>query len=154
MSLREIQIFVDAGVSVEEEASAKIAARVFWPAELSGPPSVALFCLPGGSINAGYYDLGAELQPSFSFARQMAKHGLITIALDHLGVGASTRPADILTLTPDVVAAANARATQELTEAAWKVIPSTYVICEADNAPSWGWRSMTWCARAKLRRPS
>ena len=27
-----------------------------------------------------------------------------------------------------------AAATQELTEAAWKVIPSTYVICEADNA--------------------
>lgn len=115
--MRELQVFVDAGISFDDEPSPKVAVRIYWRrGPGAAPPSVALFCLPGGSINSGYYDLGAEDQPSFSFARQMAAHGLITVAIDHLGVGASTRPTDLFALTPDVVAAANANATQQLIE--------------------------------------
>jgi pimeloyl-ACP methyl ester carboxylesterase len=112
-----IELRVDAGVAVPGEPIPEIAVHVYWPGGKDHPrPSIALFCLPGGSINAGYYDLGGAEQPSFSFARQLAKHGLITIAIDHLGVGASTRTSDILALTPDKVAAANSNATRQITD--------------------------------------
>ncbi len=115
--VQTIEVFVDAGVPLVGEPAPKVAARIYWPdGRRYATPSIALFCLPGGSINAGYYDLGADEEPSFSFARQMAKYGLITVAIDHLGIGASTRPLDILALSPDLIAAANGNATRQITE--------------------------------------
>jgi pimeloyl-ACP methyl ester carboxylesterase len=102
---------LDAGVDLGESEPAMIAAEICVPAELS-EPALAFICLPGGSINRRYYDLGGDEQPSFSFARQMAEHGLITISIDHLGIGESTRPEDSFRLTPNAIVAANAHATR------------------------------------------
>ena len=51
---------------------------------------------------------------SFSFAQQMVARGFIVIALDHLGIGESDRPADGYAVTAEVVASANAEATQQV----------------------------------------
>lgn len=114
--VRRHRVMLDAGVAFDG-AQAKIAAEIIWPAD--GVPArdpLALICLPGGSINRRYYDLGGDERPSYSFARCMAQSGMITVSIDHLGVGESTRPADEFALTPNVLAAANAHATGQVVE--------------------------------------
>jgi alpha-beta hydrolase superfamily lysophospholipase len=83
------------------------------PARLAERPTV-LFCLPGGSLTKAYFDLQAEGDRSFSFAEAMAERGWITIALDHPGVGESSRPEDGYLLTPAAVAAVDAEAISRL----------------------------------------
>lgn len=98
---------IEVGELLPGEDHLSIAADLFLPAQL--PPSpVALFCLPGGALARGYYDLQAE--GDFSFAAHMAARGFIVVTLDPLGVGDSSRPSDGFELTPDIVASANARA--------------------------------------------
>jgi pimeloyl-ACP methyl ester carboxylesterase len=110
--VRHRRIRVDAGVELKNTPSPRIAAEIFWPSDgpLSSPP-LAFVCLPGGAMNRRYFDVGGSVQPSFSFARQMAASGMITVAIDHLGIGDSTKAADGFDLTPDVLAGANANAT-------------------------------------------
>jgi pimeloyl-ACP methyl ester carboxylesterase len=109
--VRRRRVRVDAGVELKNTPSPRIAAEVFWPADdrLTAPP-LAFVCLPGGGMNRRYFDLGGSAQPSFSFARRMAAAGMITVTIDHLGVGDSTKPADGFELTPDMLVAANANA--------------------------------------------
>jgi pimeloyl-ACP methyl ester carboxylesterase len=115
--VRRHRVMLDAGVALDGAPSPKIAAEIAWPADdnLLSPP-LALVCLPGGSINRRYFDLSADDQPSFSFVRHMAHEGMITISIDHLGVGESTRPADEFALTPNLLAAANVHATRQAVE--------------------------------------
>src|SRR5271156_2705950 len=72
---RRHRVLLDAGIALEGMPM-KVAAEICWPAEGALDPSpLAFVCLPGGSINRRYYDLGGDQQPSFSFARQMADRG-------------------------------------------------------------------------------
>lgn len=80
------------------------------PAERLPREPVVLFCLPGGGLAKGYFDLEDEGDRSFSFAEAMARLGHIVIALDHPGVGESSRPEDGYLLTPYAVAAVDAAA--------------------------------------------
>jgi pimeloyl-ACP methyl ester carboxylesterase len=118
---------IGVGTLLEGEGPLTIAARVYGPARLAEPP-VVLFCLPGGALTQRYFDLRvpadsstradavADAQlvesaaSSFSFAAAMTSRGYIVVSLDHLGVGASTRPRNGFELTPDLLAGANARA--------------------------------------------
>lgn len=115
--VRRHRVILDAGMVLDGTPSAKIATEICWPADgcLAAAP-LAFICLPGGSINRRYYDLGGDAQPSFSFAQHMAQMGMITVSIDHLGVGESTRPADGFILTPNVIVAANAHATRQVAE--------------------------------------
>lgn len=70
-----------------------------------------LYCLPGGGMSRQYFDLDAD---GFSMAAHLAGEGFVSVLLDHPGVGDSPVPADPWTLTPDVVAAADAAAVAEL----------------------------------------
>ena len=90
-----------------------IAAWVFAPRQLPKVPTV-LVCLPGGSYTKSYYHLEVpgEPQDAYSFALAMTQQGSIVVALDHLGVGESTTPADGRALTLSVVAAANSAAAE------------------------------------------
>src|SRR5262249_50430940 len=90
---------VEVGELLPGEGALSIAADVYMPPRLRSPPT-ALFCLPGGALTRGYYDLqpGHSLQPSlslqpnpslsldptpaspqpadtFSFANSLAAHG-------------------------------------------------------------------------------
>jgi len=88
-----------------------VAADLFLPpAHRGGEPAAVLCCLPGGALSKAYYDLAVPGDPTFSCGTYLAAQGLIVIALDHIGVGDSSRPAEGFALTPDLVARANARA--------------------------------------------
>lgn len=77
--------------------SAEIAVTAFLP----DPPAPAgaqpvLFLFPGGTYTRDYYDLEIRGLPDYSQARWHAERGLITITVDHLGLGESSLPADRL----------------------------------------------------------
>src|SRR5260370_29138567 len=95
----------------------RIAAWVFAPSSLPAETSpVVLVCLPGGTYTKAYYHLevpGFSSQ-AYSFASHMVKQGFIVVALDHLGTGESTQPADGRELTMKVMARANAAVTDQL----------------------------------------
>jgi len=91
----------------------RIAADVFWPESLRPDPAV-LFCFPGGGVHRAYFDMRPGGDVSFSLADAMTAQGHIVISVDHLGVGASSRPHDGFALTADVLAAANAQAVSGL----------------------------------------
>jgi pimeloyl-ACP methyl ester carboxylesterase len=77
-------------------------------ASLLSPSPVVFFCVPGGGLNSDYYNLHFDADARFSFADSMAARGLITIAIDPLGTGESSRPRDGFNLTPEAIARANA----------------------------------------------
>jgi len=108
--IRRVKIEIETPpVAGDSALSAKISALVVAPANdrLAAAPAV-LFCLPGGGLTKAYFDLDAEGDRSFSFAEHMARRGHITIALDHPGVGESSKPEDGFLLTPRAVAAVDA----------------------------------------------
>ncbi|HEY3696490.1 alpha/beta hydrolase [Phenylobacterium sp.] len=80
------------------------------PPERLAPEPAVLFCMPGGGLAKEYFDLDAEGDRSFSFAEAMAERGHITVALDHPGIGDSSKPEDGFLLHPQAVAAADAEA--------------------------------------------
>jgi len=93
------------------------------PSEETGAPRAALFCFPGGGLHRGYFDLAAEGR---SFARALAAQGFAVVTIDSLGWGESSRPKDGFALVPEVIAAANARAVEELAaelEGRWPGLP-------------------------------
>ncbi|MFP5307274.1 MAG: alpha/beta hydrolase, partial [Gammaproteobacteria bacterium] len=111
-----LQLKLDAGFSLGGEASLHVAASVWLPAD-PAPASTLLVCLPGGNMNRRYYDLRPPddaADHSFSFAAQMTARGFIVAALDHLGLGDSSKPQDCWQLTADVLVRANAAATAQL----------------------------------------
>jgi pimeloyl-ACP methyl ester carboxylesterase len=101
---------VSVGRVLDDEPDVVLAVTVTAPeaTQLTEVPPV-FFCVPGGGLNRGYYDLRTGGGTRFSFAAQMAGRGGITVAIDPLGIGDSTRPSRGFELTPDVHAAALAR---------------------------------------------
>jgi pimeloyl-ACP methyl ester carboxylesterase len=82
-----------------------------------------LFCVPGGGLHRGYFDLAAAGR---SFGRALAARGFAVVTIDSLGWGDSSRPRDGFALTPEVIAAANARAVEALgseLEPRWPGLP-------------------------------
>ena len=78
-------------------------------------PPVVLCCLPGGGMSRRYWDLRAQDERgTYSMGDHLASHGFTVVTLDHLGVGESSRPEDPYTLTPAVVADANAYAVDRI----------------------------------------
>ena len=71
-----------------------IAVTVFVPE--SGPADLSpavLFLFPGGGYGRRYFDLQLDGLPDHSQAQRHASRGLVTVTVDHLGVGDSTVPA-------------------------------------------------------------
>lgn len=110
---------LDTGLSLPGGAPLHVAAEVRAPRQASlGASPVVLACLPGGGMNRRFFDLvpngEAAGDISFSFARQMAGRGFITVLIDHLGVGESDRPEDGYALTPELLVQANQNALQQV----------------------------------------
>jgi pimeloyl-ACP methyl ester carboxylesterase len=68
---------------------------------------LGLYCLAGGGLTTGYYDLKVEGHNDYSMAHYFAQRGVVVVALDHPGAGASQIVEDIFSLTPSRVAAAH-----------------------------------------------
>lgn len=107
--LRTTSMRIDSGLTLPGETTLDIAVDIIAPDQ---PQPVVLVCLPGGGMNRRYFDLlPRDGNDSYSFARQMAQRGFISVLVDHLGVGDSSRPTDGYALTPEVLARANANVT-------------------------------------------
>jgi pimeloyl-ACP methyl ester carboxylesterase len=72
-----------------------------WPE----PRTPLIYCLAGGRCTTAYFDLHADGLAGWSMADYLAARGAIVVALDHLGVGASSPVDDIFLVTPRVLAA-------------------------------------------------
>jgi pimeloyl-ACP methyl ester carboxylesterase len=72
-----------------------------WP----GPRTPLIYCLAGGRCTNAYFDLPVDGLAGWSMAGYLADRGAIVVALDHLGVGASSPVDDIFLVTPRVLAA-------------------------------------------------
>ena len=95
------------------EGEHHVAGWVFPPSQpVSSAP--LLCCLPGGSYTKAYWHLEVPGRPGYSFGEHLADQGMLVVALDHLGVGESSRHPRAVELTPDVVAAGNAAAFDDL----------------------------------------
>ena len=57
-------------------------------------PSALLWCLAGGGCTRDFWDFEVEGEPreSYSFARHLARRGVVVVTADHLGSGESSRP--------------------------------------------------------------
>jgi hypothetical protein len=77
---------------------------------------VALCCLPGGFLSRKYFDLEVDGDRSYSFAEFMASEGFATVAIDHLGVGESSKPEDGYALDVERLARANQAALERALE--------------------------------------
>ena len=95
-----------------------VALDVFAPGPPAAPrdPAVVLFCFPGGGIGRGYWNIEApEALGNFSFATHMTARGFVVVAIDHLGIGASSRVADADDYTSEVVADVDAHVVERVT---------------------------------------
>lgn len=115
--MQALHLKLDTGVELPGEPSLQIGASVWWPAQAAQAKTL-LLCLPGGNMNRRYFDLRPpppdDGDDSFSFAAQMTARGFIVAALDHLGLGDSSKPQDGWQLTTEVLVRANVAATTEL----------------------------------------
>ncbi len=93
----------------------RLATWIFEPPAGVTPRPQLLFCLPGGSYSKAYWHLEVPGHPGYSCAEHLARHGYTVIAVDHLGVGESTRPPG-RTLTLERLAGANARLVERVVE--------------------------------------
>jgi pimeloyl-ACP methyl ester carboxylesterase len=109
-----LHLKLDTGIELPGEPSLQIGASVWWP-PAPVQPETLLLCLPGGNMNRRYFDLRPDDgDESFSFAAQMTARGCIVAALDHLGLGDSSKPQDGWQLTAELLVQANVTATTEL----------------------------------------
>jgi pimeloyl-ACP methyl ester carboxylesterase len=74
-----------------------------------------VFALPGGGYSRGYYDMQFPGHAGYSQAEHHVQHGLVLVALDHLGVGDSTpEVADVVRI--EDIAAANDLAVRTISD--------------------------------------
>ena len=96
---------LDVSAALPGDEALSIAASLVAPVDRA--PKALLLCLPGGYLSRHYFDLGLDGDHRFSFAAHMAGQGYACLALDHLGIGDSTRPRDGWQLRAESVARAN-----------------------------------------------
>jgi pimeloyl-ACP methyl ester carboxylesterase len=79
-----------------------------------GSPPNVVFCLAGGRCTTSYFDLEVRGYDGYSMARHLAARGLVVVALDHLGLGASSPLDDICIVTPRVAATTHDHAVRDI----------------------------------------
>ena len=111
---QKLGLRIDVSGKVGAPGSVQIAATAFLPpASLLTDRPVAIFALPGGGTNRNYFDIHLPGREGYSQAEYLAKRGLIFIAIDHLGVGESTK-ANLDSLHIEDIARANDAAVGEI----------------------------------------
>lgn len=111
---------IDVSEAVPHPGRFELAVDVVVPRERSDEtPPVALVCLPGGFLSRRYFDLELAGDRSYSFAEAIAVQGFVTLAIDHLGIGESSKPDPIdagFAFGVEVVARANQLALERALE--------------------------------------
>jgi pimeloyl-ACP methyl ester carboxylesterase len=88
------EFVLDVSNELPFEEPVSLAASVHVADAQSEPPRAVLICWPGGSYGRAYWDMRIPGHAGYSFAEHMTAQGFVVVAVDHLGVGASSRPAD------------------------------------------------------------
>jgi pimeloyl-ACP methyl ester carboxylesterase len=91
---RPTELTIDVSADVPLDEPVFIAASVHLPIPPVEMPRGVLICWPGGSSARAYWDMHIPEHSGYSFAEHMTANGFVVIAADHLGVGASSQPAD------------------------------------------------------------
>jgi pimeloyl-ACP methyl ester carboxylesterase len=86
----QAELTLDVSASLPFDEPSHVAASIHLPEA----PRAALICWPGGSYGRAYWDMQIPGHPGYSFAEHMTAKGYLVLAADHLGVGASSKPAD------------------------------------------------------------
>ncbi|WP_028066596.1 alpha/beta fold hydrolase [Solirubrobacter soli] len=110
MTSTQMRVDVSAALPFAAERNT-IAAELHLP---ETAPRAILVCWPGGSYDRSYWDARIEGHAGYSFADHMTARGFAVVATDHLGVGESSRPADVDAVALESMAAACAAFTSEL----------------------------------------
>ncbi len=111
---------IDVSDAVAFPGRHELAVDVVVPRDLpDGADPVALVCLPGGFLSRRYYDLDPGGDGRYSFAEAMTDRGFVVLAIDHLGIGESSKPDPIeagYSFGVEVVARANQLALERALE--------------------------------------
>jgi pimeloyl-ACP methyl ester carboxylesterase len=102
---------VNASAVADFREPCELTAEVFFPKEKA---TAIVFCFPGGACNRHIFDLQVPGDASYSFAQMLTENGYIVIAVDHLGVGDSYRPENVLDVTLERILACNSLLVREL----------------------------------------
>jgi pimeloyl-ACP methyl ester carboxylesterase len=112
----QADVTVDVSGSCAVGGSLSIAATIFLPPpDALGDDVTVLYALPGGGYSRGYYDMHFDGHSGYSQAEHHVSHGLVFVAVDHLGVGAST-PEVADRVRVEDIAAANHAAVRALSD--------------------------------------
>jgi len=113
-SMRREELRIDVTGQAAIPGKLEIAATAYLPdpARLTDRP-VAIFALPGGGTNRHYYDIHLPGHEGYSEAEHHVARGFILIAIDHLGVGDSTKRA-LDTMRIEDIAQADDAAVREI----------------------------------------
>jgi pimeloyl-ACP methyl ester carboxylesterase len=114
MAMRRADITVDVTEACALDRELHIVATAYLPPpERLTERQVVVFAMPGGGYSRGYFDMEFPGHSGYSQAAHHVEHGLIVVAVDHLGVGESTPDvSDVLRI--EDIAAANHHAVQEI----------------------------------------
>jgi pimeloyl-ACP methyl ester carboxylesterase len=93
--MRQAELEVDVTDAVGGGERLHTAVTVSWPGSLPDHPLV-IVAWPGGGYNRRYFDLRLPGRTGYSQAEHHARHGIVTVACDHLGVGDSSIPVSAL----------------------------------------------------------
>ena len=88
------ELVVDVSAALPFDEPTSIVASVHLPDPEPEGPHAVLICWPGGSYARSYWEMEVPGYQGYSFAAHMTALGFVVIAADHLGVGASSKPAD------------------------------------------------------------
>ncbi|HLZ96580.1 MAG TPA: hypothetical protein VKP66_01460, partial [Steroidobacteraceae bacterium] len=87
------EVRVDIGTFGSAATPVQIAATVHVPAWHPGMTrATVIFAVPGGGYSRGYFDMQFPRHAGYSQARYHRDHGLLFVACDPIGVGASSQP--------------------------------------------------------------
>jgi hypothetical protein len=107
-----INATIPVDVPVAPGGRGQVTATVFFPERAPAAPTV-IFALPGGGYSRGYFDLHFPGRDGYSQAEHHVARGAVFVAMDHLGVGASSTDANNI-LTIEHIAGANHQAVREI----------------------------------------
>jgi Serine aminopeptidase, S33 len=88
------ELVLDVSADLPFDEPSFLASSVHLPEGGDEAPPAVLICWPGGSYARSYWDMQMPGHPGYSFAEHLTAQGFIVLAADHLGVGASSKPAD------------------------------------------------------------
>ena len=105
----------DVSAAVPLEGEYWLGGWMYAPAAFDpGSPPNVVFCLVGGRCTTSYFDLEVRGHDGYSMARYLAARGNVVVALDHLGLGASSPLDDVCVVTPRVAAATHDQAVRDI----------------------------------------